>query len=169
MAVTTITYTYRGEAANETSNTKVNLSQSITLANAVIFAQELAKLMENITDGQLVNISISSDVSLPVGLRTAPVDGSRVQAGAYFGFRTVNGYPTSMRVPTRLEAIVTDNSRTIDIDDEGPVEAFITAMLDGIDLATATPVAGTGVVAPVDTHADSLSFVTEAKEQFAGG
>lgn len=169
MAVTTITYTYRGEESEKTSNTKVNLSQSITLANAVIFAQELAKLMDAITDGQLVNISISSDVSLPAGLRTAPVDGSRVQAGAYFGFRTANGYPTSMRIPTRLESIVTDGTKVIDIEDGGVVEAFIDAMLDGIDLATALPVAGTGVVAPVDTHADSLSFVTEAKEQFVGG
>lgn len=169
MAVTTITYTYRGEAANETSNTKVNLSQSITLANAVIFAQELAKIMEDITDGQLVNISISSDVSLPAGLRTAPLDGSRVQAGAYFGFRTVNGYPTSMRVPTRLEDIVTDGSRIIEYGEGDIAEEFVEAMLNGIDLTTATPVAGTGVVAPVDTHSDSLSFVVEAKEQFSGG
>lgn len=166
MGVTTVTYTYRGEDQEITKNFKVNLASSVTIANAIIWAQEIAKKAEDITDGQLLNISMSTDVSLPAGIRTAPVDGSRAEAKAYIAFKTVAGYPTSLAVPTRLEDIVSDGSHAINTTEAGPVKDFVDALIDGINLATATPVAGTGTVGAVDTHADRLNAVTKAKEIF---
>lgn len=166
MAVTTITYTYRGEDPEKTSNFKVNLSSSVSIANATIWAQELAKLADAITDGQLMNISMSVDVPRPAGIRTAPVDGSRTEAKALFSFETQNGYKTSCAVPTRAEAIVTDGTHLIDTDDDGAVEDFVAALRDGIDLTTASPVTGTGTVGAVDTHADDITLAVKAKEIF---
>lgn len=165
MGVYTIDYTFRGEAAEDVSHTKVNLASSVSVSNAIIWAQEYAKLLNAITDGAITNISMSLDVSLPVGIRSAPVDGARASAGAYFGFRTTNGYPTSFRVPTRDEAIVLDGSNLLD-DDNLDVIAVIEAVTAGINLTGATPVAGTGTVGAVDTHADTLAVVTILKEQF---
>lgn len=165
MGVFTIDYSFRGEAPDDVSHTKVNLASSVTVANAIIWAQEFAKILDAITDGALTNISMSLDVSLPAGIRTEPLDGSRASAGAYFGFRTAAGYPTSFRVPTRLEAIVIDGTRLIDVDDDDVI-AVIEAVTAGINLTGATPVAGTGTVGAVDTHADHLAVLKIAKEQF---
>lgn len=165
MAVTTITYTYAGEDPEKTSTYKLNLSTSVTLANAAIWAQEIAKLAEPFTEGVLTNISMSVDVGLPAGIRTAAVDGARVEHGALFSWRTVNGYPTSARVPAIVESIVQDDTHVIDQEDDD-VAAWLEAIVNGFDLSTALPVAGTGTVGAVDTHADSIATTVKAKESF---
>jgi hypothetical protein len=54
-----------------------------------------------------------------------------------------------------------------DIDTSDPdVAAFVSAMVTGLDLTTATPVAGTGTVTPSDSRGDDIVAITDAKEQF---
>jgi len=152
------------DEAGLTSNTQVNIPDTVTVANAQIFAQEMAKYINAISDGAIVGISMAVRVPIPAAVRTTPVDGSRVEVGAYFGFRTDENNPTSLRIPARREAIVVDGSKAIDIE-ETQVAAFIAAMTDGIDLTAATPVAGTGTVQPVDKRDEDIVSLRVAKEQ----
>lgn len=165
MPVTTITYSMVGEDTDKSSNFKVNIASSVSIANAIIWAQDFAKKVNAATDGAIVGISMSTDVSLPAGIRSTPTDGSRAERKGQLLFRSTNGYPTGFAIPTILEALVLDGTHKLDVEDD-LLSAITTAIITGIDLTAATPVAGTGTVRAVETHADTIAALRSGKEIF---
>lgn len=153
------------DAKGEKSTTMVNVPTGLTLANLTIFGQEIAKLADALINGIITRIGIAIMIPLPTGINVAPNSVSDVEEGAAFNFRTAGGYRTSLRIPTLLESLVSPGSSDIDTSDPD-VAAFVSAMISGIDLTAATPVAGTGTVTPTDSRGDDIVALTDAKEQF---
>lgn len=164
MAAYSVIFSFR-DAKGKTSTTEVNVPTGLTLANMTIFAQEMGKLIDPLISGVITRIGVAISVALPAGLDASPVSTSDVEEGGKFQFSTAGGYYTGLRIPTWLESLVSsgsDDINTVDTD----VAAFVTAMISGIDLTTATPVAGTGTVTPTDGRGDDITALVNAKEQF---
>lgn len=164
MAAYSVIYSFR-DAKGKTSNTEVNIPTGLTLANMTIFAQEMAKLINPLISGVITRIGLAISVALPAGLRSVPVSTSDVEEGGKFQFGTAGGYYTGMRIPTWLESLVSagsDDINTVSSD----VAAFVAAMLNGIDLTAASPIAGTGTITPTDGRGDDITALVNAKEQF---
>lgn len=154
------------DAKGETSTTMVNIPTSgMTIANMTIFAQELVKLVDAMIGGIVTRVGLAITVPLPSGINVAPSSTSDVEEGGYFNFRTAGGYRTSLRIPTFLESLISAGSADIDTSDPD-VAAFVSAMITGIDLTAATPVAGTGTITPTDSRGDDVVALVDAKEQF---
>ena len=80
-----------------------------------------------------------------------------------FAYRTVNGFIKRMSIPTFDESLVVGGTDNIDLTDAG-VQAFNTAMTDGIDLAGA---GGSGVIQFTDHRAEDLTVRSgDAVEDF---
>lgn len=110
---------------------------TLTLAEMVEFGQEIATLVDAISDGKITEISLILNLQLPGGLKANPVAFSEVQKGGLFAF-SANGTPYrhSVRVPALTPSLFAGNAiNTADAD----VAAFIAAMEDGLD-ATGTQV-----------------------------
>jgi len=164
MPAYSVIFSFR-DAKGKNSTTEVNIPTGLTLANMVIFGQEMAKLIDPLISGVITRIGLALSVALPSGLASSPVSTSDVEEGGKFQFSTAGGYYTGMRIPTWVESLVSagsDDINTVDSD----VAAFITAMISGIDLTAASPVAGTGTVAPTDGRGDDITALVNAKEQF---
>lgn len=153
------------DAKGEQSTTMVNVPTGITLANLTIFAQEMVKLVDAMINGIVTRVGIAITIPLPSGINVAANSVSDVEEGGFFNFRTAGGYRTSLRVPTFLESLISAGSADVDTSDPD-VAAFVSAMITGIDLTAATPVAGSGTVTPTDSRGDDIVALTDAKEQF---
>jgi hypothetical protein len=153
------------DAKGKQSTTMVNVPTGITLANLTIFAQEMVKLIDTMINGIITRVGLAVTFALPTGINISPNSASDVEEGGYFNFRTAGGYHTSMRVPTFMETLVSAGSADVDTSDPD-VAAFVSAMISGINLTTATPTAGTGTVTPTDSRGDDIVALTDAKEQF---
>lgn len=159
--VWTINYTIVDEK-NKTSSTEANLPDATTLADAKLWAAEMAKLLNPLITGAITKISISLDVALPAGIRAAAASGSDVEEGGRFQFGVTGGFYTAMRLPTFLESKVNAGSKDVNIADAA-VAAYITAMTTGIDLTAA---GGSGVVQPCDKRGADTVSLKSAVEQF---
>lgn len=153
------------DAKGEPSTTMINVPTGLTLANAIIFGQEMAKLVDAMINGIITRVGLAVTIPLPAGINIAPNSISDVEEGGYFQFRTAGGYHTSCRIPTFLESLVTLGSSDIDTSDPD-VAAFVAAMITGIDLTGATPTPGSGTVLPTDSRGDDIVALVDAKEQF---
>lgn len=150
------------DAKGAVSTTELDLPTSITLANATIFAQQLALLIDPIISGAITRIGIAVSVALPGGLTASPASGSDVEEGAIFQFITANNFRKSMRIPTFLESHILAGTQNVDLADTD-VDAFVDAVTSGILL---TGAGGTGTPTPVDKRAEDLTALDFAHESF---
>jgi hypothetical protein len=157
----TILYSITDEKA-KVSTTEVKLPSATTHADVVIFAQEMASLIDPLLTGAITRIGITQEVSLPSGLSASAAANSDVEEGAKFQFRTNGGFFTSLRLATFDEGNIVAGGREVDQTDTD-VAAFITAMTTGIDL---TGAGGSGVVQPSDHRDDDVTALDSAREQF---
>jgi len=156
----TIMYTMQDEKT-ETSTTEVNLPDATSLADAVLYAQELAKLIDPIITGAIVRIGLSKTVAVPGTLDTTADSGSDVEEGARFQFRTSGGFYSGMRLATFDEANISAGSRVVATN--ANTTAFINALVSGINL---TGVGGSGTIQPCDKRDEDLTALEFAREQF---
>jgi hypothetical protein len=157
-----ILFTFR-DGKGETSSTQVNLPSSTSTADAILFGQQMATLLDPMINGAIARVGIVLDVDVSgLGLTASASGISDVEEGARFQFRTSGNHFTSMRVPTFIDTLITAGGNAVDqvnVD----VAAFLTAMEGGIDL---TGVGGSGTVAPSDTRDEDIVATTSAKEAF---
>lgn len=156
-----ILYSIRDEKGKE-STTTVNLPATTAFADVVLFAGEMAKLINPIVTGSVTRIGVAFTVDLPGTLRASPSANSDVEEGGRFQFRTAGGFFTGMRLATFDESKILAGTRAIDQADTD-VAAFVAAMEDGIDL---TGVGGSGTVQPSDPREDDVAVLEFAREQF---
>lgn len=142
------------------SSTEIHVPGATTFTNALAFAVEMGGLIDTLISGQLYRFGIVADEIFTSGVKTAPEDGSDVEEGGRFQFVTDEGHFTSLRLPTFREEYIVPETRNIDTAD-ADVLAFVTAMIDGIDLAGALP-----VVAPSDARDEDIDGLSSAKESF---
>lgn len=152
------------DEAGKSGTTSFNVPTATTAANAALAAQAWALLVDEITDARIVGLSMSLPVSLPAGLKSAPVDGARAGVGALFQFNTSGGHLTKMIIPARKEAIITDDTDVVDTADTD-VANFLSEMQAGLDL---TAVSGTGTVSPCDSRNEDIVSLDDAYETIGG-
>jgi hypothetical protein len=158
MMVIKIVYTVR-DAKGKEATTEVKIPITISLTNAITFATAMAVLIDALMKGQIVNISIVVGVQLSgiVGIKTVPDADSDVEEKGAFGFITVEGFPTSVNIPTFDEAFVTAGSDVIDLADAAVID-FTEAMLLGLTAGV--------LVEPVDAHGDDIDLFSYGYERF---
>jgi len=160
MALSVI-YTFK-DAKDKSSFTEVPIPIATTLANGVIFAQQMALLIDTLINGRIARIGLAATVTMPGGLSATANTVADVEEGGLFQFRTSGQFHKSMRIPTLAETFVLPASNVLDTTDPD-VAAFVTAMVDGIALG---PFGGTGTVQPCDTREEDLIALDFALEDF---
>lgn len=146
------------DAKGDISTVTVQVPESTSYEDAVLFGQQMAGLIEPLVNGTLRSVTVTIPVAFtPWSLADAASD---IQEKAAFGFRTVNNFIKRLSIPTILESIFNLGSKDVDTTDPD-VAAFVTAMESGIDL---TGAGGTGTVAPVDTRDEDLVALDYARE-----
>lgn len=145
------------------STTIINIPSGTTMPDAILFAQEMAQLIDPLITGVInrVGISLTVDIS-GLGLNTTPDDDADVEEGAFFQFLTNGGFRTSNRIPTFDELKVTVGGTDVNQVD-ADVAAFLAAMESGINLI---PSGGSGTVSPTDARDDDIVSTSIAKEAF---
>jgi len=121
------------------------LPDTVTLANAKSYCDDLGDAMIAASDGQLMGYNINQR-STASGA-TAPVAGSRVEDKGLFSIRTAAGKIMQVTLPAIKLAVLQTNERDVDLTD-----ALITAI-------TTLLITGDGTVAPVDSNAADLAQV----------
>lgn len=150
------------DAKNESSTFEVHIPSATSLANATIFAQQMALLIAPLLKGFISRIGIVFSVALPGGIATTADADSDVEEGARLQARTAGGFNTGFRLATFDEAFIAPGGTAVDTEDED-VAALVAAMISGIALGG---VGGTGTVSPSDGRDDDITSVTSFKEDF---
>ena len=158
-----ISVSFRDEAGKEGS-TSINVPDATSLSDASLAAKAWAKLADAASDGQIIGMSMTFPVALPAGLKSAPVDGSRIGIGALFQFRTALNHITKFILPARKEAIIVDGTDEVDLTNTAVVN-LLAGMTAGLDLDA---VGGTGTVAPSDTRGEDVATLDDAYETIGG-
>ena len=146
------------DADGDTSSMSVKVPLgSLTLAELVEFAQELAVLVDDSIDGIIQEITIQTSVSLPGGLQASAVAGSEVQKGGLLSFTAADTpYRWSVRVPALTPSKFTGN---IVDDQDSDIAALIAAFEAGLD-STGTQ------VQPCDKYENDLTAYIEGVKSF---
>lgn len=142
------------------STTEVKIPTGITLSNMIEFAGDMAVLIDAITTGQIVGVSlgISIDTSA-LGLTAAAGSTADVEEKGRFQFQTAGGYYTTVNIPCFSDTDVIAGSDSIDQSDT-EVAAWLTAMISGITLGDAS------TVQPCDSREDDIDVLSSAFERF---
>lgn len=157
-----ILFTFR-DGKGETSSTQVNVPSSTAIADAVLFGQQMATLIDPLINGFISRIGIVVDVdisALAIANAASPI--ADVEEGARFQYRTAQNNFTSMRIPTFIDTLITAGGNAVD-QVNTDVAAFLTAMETGLDL---TGVGGSGTISPSDTRDEDIVTTTSALEAF---
>lgn len=150
------------KAVGGVSSTIIHLPDATAWGDVVIFAQEIAKLIDPLLKGIITRIGVSYEVTLPGTLNTTIDDEADVEEGGRFNWYTDGGHYTSNRIPTFDEALVTVGG--VGINQAAPdVAAFFGAMINGIDVSG---LGGVGTPAPCDSRGEDITTLLSAIEDF---
>lgn len=130
---------------------------TLTLPQITGFMEAQAALIDEVTDGQIVEMRVEVQVAVPSGLKANPVANSEVQKGALFTFG-LNGtsYAHSIRVPAFKPSLFAGKEvNTSDTD----VTALVDSIVTGLTIASAP-------VAPSNPFELDITGLTTAKKSF---
>lgn len=92
----------------KTASVVVAIPTGNTLTDITLYAQAMAGILDGITDALIQSITVSLQIPLPGGLKSAHVENEDIGSGANFGFDCVNtNYRETIRVPAILSSIRT--------------------------------------------------------------
>lgn len=123
------------------------------------YAQEYARLIDPLINGQIVGIRISQIVTVPGGIKTSPLSTSDVEEGALFTWRTTNNTIIKQRIPTFSETFVSPGTFFVDITDPD-VSDFIELNVIPEELPA------DWTVGPASYRGEDISSLQEARENF---
>jgi len=154
-------YTIKGgDDVPRSSSITICLPSGTVANDALLFVNELAALVDPLVSGIITN----HGVNFPLGIfgSQVAVPDVDLENGARFIWRTLNNFPTRVRIPAfDLTKLIsgTPNVNLADAD----VIAFNAAIENGIDLL---PLGGSGVIQPVDTRDEDIVDLESAKQNF---
>lgn len=144
----------------KTATTEIKIPTGITLANMIEFAREMAILIDGITRGVIINVTIGIGIDLSaLSLASNAFSDADVEEKGSFQFFTETGFYTTVNIPCWDDddtVVGSDAVDEVDID----VAAFIAAMTDGIELEDES------VVEPCDSREDDIVALVWAREKF---
>lgn len=120
------------DADGDSKTLPVYIPSGDTLANITTFAQAVGAALDDASGCLLDAISVTANIALPGGIKSAAVAGSEVQKGALLSFDAANtNYKQSYYVPGWLDAGFSGNA----VDNTGVYAAFIALLVTtaGID------------------------------------
>lgn len=143
---------------------EVNIPTAVLVADVILFAADMAQLIDAMVDGRIVSINGSFSITLPGGIKGTVTAGADREEGARFGFDVTGGvFKTAVRIPTFKESLIVAGSSIVDLEDSD-VAAFVDAMTDGIDPAGGA----TGLIQPCDKRNTDIITLGSALENFQG-
>jgi len=136
----------------------IYMPTGLTLAQLNDGAAQIAAQVDAVIDGQIIEMSVTHNVTLPGGLKAGPVAFCEVQKGALFSFFAAGTNRTySTYIPTfRPDLFINDDVDSSDAD----VSVLETNYLDGWGLT------GGGTLAPSDEYGNDLTFLKKAVKTF---
>lgn len=149
-----------------TSIISVEIPTATTPANAIAFARGLADITAPLMVGGIIGAGVTFEVDLSsLSLDEVGTALADVQERAVFAFRTAAAKIKRIGIPTFNENLFTGAGAYSSVDlTDTDVQAFVTAMEDGIDVSG---YGGTGTVAPVDTNNSDLVTLETATQDFS--
>lgn len=136
----------------------IPLPAATAITDAVLFAQAIWPLIDPLITGGNVVARVSQVVS---GIASSnPLGSADIQEKAKFVFQSLAPFTKALSLPTFLETKMVPGSDIVDTSDTD-VAAFVTAMVDGLDL---TGAGGSGVIQPCDIREDDLTALLAAVE-----
>lgn len=160
----TITYSIT-DGKGKQSTTEVNLPSTTAFTDVLLFASQMAVLLDDMIAGRIERIGITATVdmsTLTSLIKQTAGTTSDVEEGGRFNFRTANGFFTAMRIPTFLEDKIVTGTDVVDVADTD-VAAYLTAMRTGINLTAA---GGSGTIQPADKRDEDIVSLDSATESF---
>ena len=126
------------DAKGETSNTKVRVPTTFSIAQYVEFGQALAQLLVEITNCSITGVSINFGLDLSsLGFKTVASAVEKVAAKAQGLFNTVSGIIAKWLIPAPIEEKVVTGSDDFDQTDSD-IAALVSAFEDGIAVTDGT-------------------------------
>jgi len=142
--------------AGATKRNPVFLPGSMTLAQVQGWSDLFMPFLDGVTDGKITDAQVTFQLTLPGGLKSAPVTDSTVRRGADLTFETPSRYKWPLYVPSWSLTYITSG----DIDTAPtPVSDFLSAYIDGLVFSSVTyqPLNGSGF---------DLTALSKSKEAF---
>ena len=143
------------DAKNDTSTVMIPLPSTVAITDLNDYVTDLAAIIQPLVNGTLLEAGFAVGVSVVPWPIAAGI--SDVQEKARYVFRTAGGWLKSLSIPTVLESIFSPGSREVDTSDPD-VAAFVTAMVDGITVAS------TNNIEASDRREDDLTNLVQATE-----
>jgi hypothetical protein len=112
----------------QTKNLPVFFTSSVTPANVQSFATAFLPLLDNVIGGVVESASLTLDITVPAGLKAAPLEDVTVRRGAVMSFDNPSRYNWSLYVPSWNLAYIQNGA--ILVADPDPA-AFIAAYVTG--------------------------------------
>lgn len=132
-------------SAKNTASSKFYLGGGLTIAEATDEAQAIIELIDDVSDGQIVDVSISYQPDTSGwSLKSSPDALANRWEKAKFIWRTDEGNYTQFNIPARKKSAVVANSEVIDTTTGGAVG---TLLKTGFLAATTVDSRGEAVVA----------------------
>lgn len=144
------------------STFEIALPSVTSFADVILFAGEMAKLIDPLLGGRISRIGVGFLVDLPGTLAVVAQPTSDVEEGARFQFLTNANHYTGFRAPTFLETYIIAGTEEVNTAD-AVVAPVLTAMTAGINL---TAVGGSGTVQPSDKRDEDITALSFAREMF---
>jgi hypothetical protein len=138
------------DKTGQTSNTTINVPATATLVQVEAYALALLQAMEPLSDCLISGATVSIGYGI-TGANAAVAAGNYAEDKGVFSFRTAAGKKSQLTIPGIKEAYRTVGARSIDTTDVD-IAAFTTLIVDG-----------DGTIAPVDTNAEDLDLLLQAR------
>lgn len=142
--------------AGKSKRAPVFLPAAMTLAQIQGWSDVYVPLLNDVIDGQVTDAQVTFALTLPGGIRTAPIADSTVRRGADFSFQNPSRYKWPLYVPSwSLTYIVS-----------GDIDIASTPPSDFLSAYTAGLVVGGTTYQPLNGYTDDLTALANAKEAF---
>lgn len=111
MAVNTINFRLQdAETDSKLATFPLYVPTGFTLAQYQTFVDAAAEVVDNVTGSEIVGIDMALAMTIPAGLKGAPVAASLNERGGIIGMETAGQFNDSVRIPAILQTIMTGDS-----------------------------------------------------------
>ncbi len=112
-----------------TSKQVAHIAAATTLANAFLYAQDLAEILDALSDAKVIGAEVLAPVDLSgQDIKTDPTVQSDIESGAKFVFRDAYGLLYTSRIPAIVASCLVPNSKLVDLQNAG-VQAYVNGII----------------------------------------
>lgn len=115
----------------------INVPSGFTVAQLQTYVDAVAPEVDALTEGQIVEAIVTIGLTLPTGLKNAPVSGAFNERGGLITFDTAGPRKDSVRIPAMSRTIMPGDSFALT---QAAVAAFITRLTTATTAANIRPV-----------------------------